>query len=241
MNLLEKKEYVLQNIGVVPVEELEAYNDNFAHVFTKNSSSFEGEKVTLAKVIQVVKGNKLSGDMTLDRTIYNNYVTFKEVCEKAKEKQPLTEEYIKDIHEKLMNGIQNGGLYRNVDIKIHGSKHTPCSYLKVYDRMAKFFYDINSGEKTDLELCAYTHLQIAKVHPFLDGNGRLARLMLNYQLIACGYLPISFKAKVKEEYFNTLEEFKVNKTEEPFMTLLNKVLNREYDRMIELIDKYKNN
>ncbi len=239
MNLLEKKEYVLQNIGVVPVEELEAYNQNFAHVFTKNSSSFEGERVTLAKVIQVVTGNKLSGDDVLDRTIYNNYVTFHEVIEDAKAKKPLTEEYVKDIHEKLMNGIQSGGLYRNVDIKIHGSNHTPCSYLKVYDRMAKFYYDLNSGEKSDLELAAYTHLQIAKVHPFLDGNGRLARLMLNYQLVAAGYLPISFKAKVKERYFNALEEFKVNKTEEPFMALLDKTLNREYDRMIELIDRYK--
>lgn len=239
MNLLEKKEYVLQNIGVVPVEELEAYNQNFAHVFTKNSSSFEGEKVTLAKVIQVVTGNKLSGDLVLDRTIYNNYVTLQEVLADAKEKKPLTEDYVKDIHEKLMKGIQNGGLYRNVDIKIHGSNHTPCSYLKVYDRMAKFYYDVASGEKTDLELAAYTHLQIAKVHPFLDGNGRLARLMLNYQLVAAGYLPISFKAKVKERYFNALEEFKVNKTEEPFMALLEKTLNREYDRMIELIDRYK--
>lgn len=239
MNLLEKKEYVLQNIGVVPVEELDAYNENFAHVFTKNSSSFEGERVTLAQVIQVVKGSKFSGDQILDRTIYNNYVTFLEVMEDAKSKKPLTEDYVKDVHEKLMAGIQNGGLYRNVDIKIKGSNHTPCSYLKVYDRMAKFYYDINSGEKTDLELVAYTHLQIAKVHPFLDGNGRLARVLLNYQLVAAGYLPVSFKAKVKERYFNALEEFKVNKTEEPFMALLDKVLNREYDRMIELIDKYK--
>ena len=240
MNLLEKKEYVLQNIHVVPVEELEAYNQNFAHVFTKNSSSFEGEKVTLAKVIQVVTGNKLSGDLVLDRTIYNNYVTLHEVLEDAKSKKPLTEEYVKDIHEKLMNGIQNGGLYRNVDIKIHGSNHTPCSYLKVYDRMAKFYYDVNSGEKTDLELAAYTHLQIAKVHPFLDGNGRLARLILNYVLMAKGFVPIVIRAKNKQAYFDCLEAYKVDKNPQPFMDLLDQLLNAEYDRIIELIDRHKN-
>ena len=135
MNLLEKKEYVLQNIGVVPVEELEAYNENFAHVFTKNSSSFEGERVTLAQVIQVVKGSKFSGDLIQDRTIYNNYVTFQEVLEDAKSKKPLTEEYVKDIHEKLMNGLQPGGLYRNVDIKIKGSGciRTREHFLKLID------------------------------------------------------------------------------------------------------------
>ena len=77
--------------------------------------------------------------------------------------------------------------------------------------MAKFFYDINHFEGTPLELAAYTHLQIAKVHPFLDGNGRLARLMLNFQLVKAGYLPISLPSKYREQYFNCLEEFKVNK------------------------------
>ena len=105
--------------------------------------------------------------------------------------------------------------------------------------MAKFFYDIAHFEGTDLELAAYTHLQIAKVHPFLDGNGRLARLMLNFQLMKAGYLPISLPSKYREQYFNCLEEFKVNKTSQPFMELLEHRLNREYDRLIGLIDNYK--
>ena len=148
------------------------------------------------------------------------------------------ENKLKDLHEIIMDGFGNGGLYRNVDIKIKGSNHTPCSYLKVYDRMSKFFYDINSGEKSDLELAAYTHLQIAKVHPFLDGNGRLCRLILNYMLISEGYLPISIPAKRRKEYFATLEAFKVDKTSVPFANLLNDLLNKEYDRLIELIEPH---
>ena len=86
---------------------------------------------------------------------------------------------------------------------------------------------------------AYTHLQIAKVHPFIDANGRIARLMMNYQLIKLGYLPIYIPAKMREDYFNSLEEFKVNKTSAPFMEILEKRLNREYDKLIEVIETYR--
>ena len=161
------------------------------------------------------------------------------VREHAERGEELTEDFFKDVHERVCKGIINGGLYRNVDIKIKGSAHTPCTFIKVYDRMAKFFYDINNFDGTDLELVAYTHLQIAKVHPFIDANGRMARLMMNYQLIKLGYLPIYIPAKMKEQYFNCLEEFKVNKTSAPFMELLDIRLNREYDKLIELINNYK--
>ena len=64
--------------------------------------------------------------------------------------------------------------------------------------------------------------------------------LMNYQLIKLGYLPIYIPKKMSPEYFNSLEEFKVNKTSVPFMELLEKRLNREYDRLIELIDMFKN-
>lgn len=239
MNLLEKKQYVNENLHYLPVEELNSYKENLAYTITKTSSSIEGEIVTLANVISICKGTKVSCDSYTTRMVYNNFLAFEMINKHLENNGELTEEFLKDVHERLLNGIINGGLYRNVDIKIKGSSHTPCSYLKVYDRMAKFFYDIAHFEGTDLELAAYTHLQIAKVHPFLDGNGRLARLMLNFQLMKAGYLPISLPSKYREQYFNCLEEFKVNKTSQPFMELLEHRLNREYDRLIGLIDNYK--
>ena len=239
MNLLEKKQYVKENLHYLPEEELSAYWENLAYTITKTSSSIEGEIVTLANVISICKGINVGGDSYITRMVYNNFKGYEMVMKHVESNGELTEEFLKDVHEQLLNGIINGGLYRNVDIKIKGSAHTPCSYLKVYDRMAKFFYDINHFEGTPLELAAYTHLQIAKVHPFLDGNGRLARLMLNFQLVKAGYLPISLPSKYREQYFNCLEEFKVNKTTVPFMELLEHRLNREYDRLIGIIDSCK--
>ena len=240
MNLEEKRQYVKDYLHYVPLLEQERYKDNFIYGFIKNSSCIEGDYITLAQVIQVVKASAISEDSNIKRSVYNNYQAYKMIEEKALSKIAITEEFLKDVHERLLKDLSVGGLYRNVDIKIRGSNHTPCSYLKVYDRMGKFFYDINHFEGSPLELAAYTHLQISKIHPFLDGNGRLARLFMNYQLIKADYLPILINVKEKEEYFNALEDFKVNKTNELFLAFLEKHLNNEYDKLIELINRYKN-
>ncbi len=239
MDLLEKRQYIIENKGNLPEKELELFKQNFACVFTRNSACIEGNSITLEQVVSITKGYNVKCDGNFARCVFNHYKAYQMVVDHASKKLELTEDFFKDVHEQLMDGIIAGGLYRNVDIRVNGSKHTPCSYIKVYDRMNKFFYDINNYTGSVVEQAAYAHLQIAKVHPFLDGNGRMARLMMNYVLIANGYFPVSIPMKRREEYFNCLEEFKVNKTMKPFLDLLEELLNKEYDRIIELINRYK--
>ncbi len=239
MNFIEKKKYVDEFLNCVPAEELALWENNFACVYARNSSCMEGYNITLEEVVSITKGYSVKCDGTLARSIHNHYLAYNMMKEYAKDHQEITDDFFKDLHERVMSGIIQGGLYRNVDISIKGSHHTPCSYIKVYDRMNKFFFDINNYPGTDIERAAYAHLQIAKVHPFLDGNGRMARLMMNYVLISSGYLPLSIPLKYREQYFNSLEEFKVNKTVEPFMNLMMERLEREYDKMIDVINRYK--
>ena len=121
-----------------------------------------------------------------------------------------------------MNDLGLGGLYRNVDISIKGSNHTPCSHIKVYDRMKKYFDTLKERE-LNLETIAYSHLQLAKIHPFLDGNGRCARLVMNYYLLKAGYAPVTIPYDMKDEYFACLESFKVDKDIQPFVQFLTKL------------------
>ena len=241
MNLQEKINYVKENINYVPLLEREKYREKFIYGFIKNSSCIEGDNITLAQVMQVVNGKNSTTESNIQRSVYNNYQAYLMIEERALNKEALTEEFFKDVHECLMKELSVGGLYRNVDIKIKGSNYTPCTYLKVYDRMGKFFYDINNFTGSDLDLVAYTHLQISKIHPFLDGNGRMARLAMNYQLMKLGMLPILFSTKERERYFDALEDFKVNKTDQLFKEFLIDHLNKEYDRFIEYINLFKKN
>ena len=240
MNLLEKQQFLAENIHLIPQDELNTYHLNFIEALTKNSSTIEGESITLAQVIQIIKGINISGDSVLHRRVFNHYQAYKMVEERAMQQLPLTEDFMKDVHEVLLDGITPGGMYRRVNITVNGSSYIPCDYVKLYDRMGKFFYELDHFEGDPVELATFTHLQIAKIHPFIDGNGRLARLMMNYQLISHGFLPISISVKHKEEYFKSLEEFKVNKNDQLFKEMVMNLLNKKYDRYIDLINQHKN-
>ena len=241
MNLSEKKAYVEANLHYLPDFEKKAFDFNFLCVLTKNSVGMEsGNTAQLEDVVAVVKGHPSKLDEGLKREIYNHYAAYLKMLEYLKEHPEgyLDEEIIKDIHEVLVKGIiEEGGVYRNVNISIKGSKYVPCDPIKVYHRMDKYVVQLNEMPN-DLDKVVYAHLQLSKIHPFLDGNGRLCRLILNYMLISEGYLPISIPAKRRKEYFATLEAFKVDKTSVPFANLLNDLLNKEYDRLIELIEPH---
>ena len=240
MNLQEKKQYVNENIKYVPEEELRLFNYNFACVFTMSSSCIEGNNpVKVEEVVSITKGHNVKMDESLKRSIYNHFKTYQYMVDAIEKNIEFNEDFVKDLHEMLLDGIINGGLYRNINLSIKGSNHTPCDYIKVYDRMKKYYDTLAFYEGTDIQKAAYAHLQIAKVHPFLDGNGRLARLVMNYMLIKAGYLPINVPRRDMQVYFNLLEEFKVNKTQVPFEEFIEVRLNREYDRLIAIIDRYK--
>ncbi len=243
MNIQEKKDYISENLHLIPEEERKSFAFNFACVLTKNSVGMEsGKMASLEEVVSIVKGYNAKIDENLKRSVYDFYKAYDMMLTylNNNDNKDLTEEFLKDLHACIVKGlIDSGGLYRNVNIKINGSMHTPCDYIKVYDRMKKYFYDVNNSDKNDIQLASYAHLQLSKIHPFLDGNGRLARLILNFFLIKNGYLPISIPAKRRLEYFDLLEEFKVNKNPVPFEQFIEELLNREYDRMIEVVNKYK--
>lgn len=201
-------------------EELVEINENnkdFLVDFIANSISFETLPISKETVEKIFDNDFDNID---DKTILvvKNYLNGILYCKSLlKNNKELTENDLKDIHDKVVNGFSLGGLYRNVDISIKGSNHTPPSYLKVYDRMKKYFDMINDANNDMYYNIAFAHLQLMKIHPFLDGNGRVARIVLNYELEKNGLKPIIISYAEKDHYFDLLEQFKVNKDINPFI------------------------
>lgn len=201
-------------------EELVEINENnkdFLVDFITNSISFETLPISKETVEKIFNNDFDNID---DKTILvvKNYLNGILYCKSLlKNNKELTENDLKDIHDKVVNGFSLGGLYRNVDISIKGSNHTPPSYLKVYDRMKKYFDMINDANNDMYYNIAFAHLQLMKIHPFLDGNGRVARIVLNYELEKNGLKPIIISYAEKDHYFDLLEQFKVNKDINPFI------------------------
>ena len=249
MTLQEKQAYVEKNLHLLPEEEFKIFRKNLARVFAKNSSCFEtNQTITLEDVVSITKGYPVQGiDENLKRKVYNNYRAYRKMVELAEENATFNADLIKDLHEEVLAGFEGGGMYRNTMIHINGSKYVPCDPIKIYKRMTKYFDEIDFGGKKGLELVSYAHMQLAKIHPFLDGNGRVGRLVLNFMLIKEGFLPISIPVKRRYEYFDLLELYKTGTGAEqvdknnplPFAEFLEDLVNKEYDRFIELIKRYE--
>lgn len=206
--------------GVASEKRAFTVSEDFIVDFVHKSLSFEGYTVTSEDVKAAMEKDDNSSDKKfIHIRNYKNGLLF--VINLLNEGIEFDENKLKDLHELIMADLAVGGLYRNVDISIKGSNHTPPSYIKVYDRMKKYFDTMNADSDNLDEKLAFAHLQLMKIHPFLDGNGRCARIVLNYYLIKNGRKPVIIPLERKEEYFNALEEFKVNKDIQVFVKFMN--------------------
>ena len=204
---------------------LNSITNEFLVNFIANSISLDTSLVTKEQVEKILDNQESGLDEKLEKIVKNYLDAFLYAMTLASNKTELTENILKDLHEKVVDGISVGGLYRNVDISIKGSNHTPCSYIKVYDRMAKYFITINDNNNDTYYNVAFSHLQLLKVHPFLDGNGRLARIILNFELVKNDLKPIYIDYNEKEKYFEMVEDFKVNKNINSFIDFLKSTQN----------------
>ncbi|MNN93487.1 Fic/DOC family protein [compost metagenome] len=91
----------------------------------------------------------------------------------------------------------------------------------MYRQVQNFYADLSEKEAVNfIELAAWTHAEFVRIHPFADGSGRTSRLIMNYQLLANGVLPISIAKENRLDYFNALEAHAVHHDLEPFADMI---------------------
>ena len=83
-----------------------------------------------------------------------------------------------------------------------------------------------------MELAAWTHAEFVRIHPFADGNGRTSRLIMNYQLMTHGFLPVSIAKENRLEYFNVLEAYAVEQDIKPFADMIASLEEQQLDRYL---------
>ncbi|CCV63999.1 Cell filamentation protein (Filamentation induced by cAMP protein Fic) [Alteracholeplasma palmae J233] len=152
------------------------------------------------------------------------------------QRRRMSEELLKDIHEILFDGILQGGRYRNVNLQLSNSRHQPPDYVKVYDRMKKYFFDLERFRGTTVEKAAFAHAGLSKIHPFIEGNQRLARLIMNYYLLFDGYIALTIEETEKNEYMKSIDTFKEEKDLESLISFLIKKLLERYNDLIDVLE-----
>ncbi|MDT8336447.1 MAG: Fic family protein [Candidatus Izemoplasmatales bacterium] len=217
------KEQLLNKKKTMTKAELEEICDEFDKRFIYESTSFDNDDFTYEDVCFLLEDHSREfPDKKANRrkAIINNYHAINMVHRLVAKGTQLNESTVKDLHQVLVEGIITGGVYRTRDLFILGAKHVPPTYLKIFKKMDAYFNDLNNPELKGLEKAAFAHLQLLKIYPFMDANGRLARLLLNYQLELDGYLPVSITKEQRDLYFKNIDEYKINKKIEPFAEFL---------------------
>lgn len=239
--IIEKKNIFQQGKHLIDALTLSSYENDFELTFTHNSTAIEGNTLTLMETKVILEDGISVGGKQL-REIYevvNHKKAYQYVKRCIKDNVQLNENIVKDIHSILTENIIIGGIYRNQEVRISGAGHTPPTGNDMFIQIKNFYSDLEwkYKELNPIEMAAWIHAEFVKVHPFIDGNGRTSRLIMNYQLMADGFLPISILKENRLEYYNALEEYAVNNNLEPFSELIAELEEEQLDTYIKLIRK----
>ena len=237
--LLEKQKIYEKGKKNIDNITLSSYEKDFELTFTHNSTAIEGNTLTLMETKVVLEDGISVGGKEL-REIYevvNHKKAYRYVKRCIAEGKPLSETIVKDIHAILTENIIIGGIYRNQEVRISGAGHTPPAGNEMYRQIKDFYADLDWKKKAlnPIEYAAWTHAEFVRIHPFIDGNGRTSRLIMNYQLMGSEFLPVSIAKENRLDYYNALEEYAVNKNLVPFTEFIAKLEDEQLDAYIRLI------
>ena len=180
------------------------------HIY--HSAGIEGNRLTLQETMLVLKEGVTISEKSIQDTIEvkNLGIAFDFFYELAQQDTPITENYLKQIHQLVVGNdpYLNAGNYRNVGVIITGSEHTPPEPYEVAFKMQELMDWLNENYEAEnpLILAAVVHHELAKIHPFADGNGRTARLLLNLILMKKGYPICSIKRTERPRYYEAMSE-----------------------------------
>ena len=193
--LLKEVDALKEQLSILrplPEEALRKIQDALDIEYTYESNRIEGNTLTLQETALVVnEGVTISGkSMREHLEAINHTEAISYIKDIAKQDIEISERTIKEIHALILHGIdrENAGRYRTVPVMISGSAHMPPQPYLIEKQMEDFMIRFKQMEKEMVHpvlVAAYLHGELVRIHPFIDGNGRTSRLLMNL------YLPLS--------------------------------------------------
>lgn len=231
---IENKLKELNSKRPLPPHALESLNKKFEVEMTYNSNAIEGNRLTLRETFLVLeKGMTINGKSMREHLEVTNHKEALDLLEKiANSAHTIKEKDILDLHAVILDKIrtQDAGFYRHIQVYISGTPHIPPNYKEVPNEMQKVIYELNSKEQgvKAIESASKVHHLTTWIHPFIDGNGRLARLLTNLRLIRAGFPPIIVEKKQRKSYYITLE-----KADQGNLGPLTKLIANQTEKMLD--------
>jgi len=221
---IDEKKNRLDQKRPLPKNALKSLQQKMALEWTYHSNAIEGNTLTLSETKVALEGITIGGKSVKEHLEAINHSKAIEYIESlVSGNKKLSEWEIKQIHFIVLQDIdsKNAGVYRKEQVFITGAKHIPPAYPLLLDDMQKLIklYEEEWNNLHPVERSALLHIEFVKIHPFIDGNGRTARLLQNLELMRHGFPPIIIKKEQRLEYYQALDKAHTTRQMEDFFKL----------------------
>ncbi len=207
LSRINEKMHRLNSLRPLPADAVKKLHEEMRLLHTYHSNAIEGNTLTLPETKLVLEEGITIGGKSLREHLEatNNAKAFDLMEDIAKKKKTINHVVIQQIHEVITAGIlDDAGKYRTKNVRITGSAKTPPDWSKVTKLMDELIEKIIRYKRHPVETAAFLHHRFVEIHPFIDGNGRVSRLLTNLYLISQGYPPIVLKKEDRGKYYKFL-------------------------------------
>lgn len=237
LNRIEQKKQRLDKLQPLPKALIQNLDEWYRVELTYTSNAIEGNTLSRRETALVVdKGLTIQGKSLIEHLEAVNHAEAVDyIKELASHTQPtdITQDTVLEIHKRILSKIDdtNAGRYRNVPVRVTGSSTVFPNHLRVEELMTEFIQDLHKKAHTEhpCSVAAFAHYRLVGIHPFVDGNGRTARLLMNLILEQCGYPPAIIRKEDRLRYINALEEGRKSGTPDDFYKIIYEAVEHSLD------------
>ena len=237
LDIIDLKKKELDGCRPLTEGEVARLTEEFIVEYTYNSNAIEGNTLTLRETDMVLRG------LTIDQKPLKEHMeavghkdAFDFVCELVKSNEPITERIIKQIHYLVLADKKDDrGVYRRVPVRIMGANHEPVQPYLIEPKMEQLLIDYNNSSEHIITKLSKFHIGFEGIHPFIDGNGRTGRLLVNLELMKAGYPPIDIKFTDRLSYYNAFDEYHVKHNLSAMEKLFAGYVNQRLDMYLDML------
>ena len=234
---IDRKKAELDTMRPLTAGEVARLTEEFTVEYIYNSNAIEGNTLTLRETDMVLRG------LTIDQKPLKDHMeavghkeAFDYVRELVQEKAPMSERVIQQIHYLVLADKKDDrGVYRRVPVRIMGAPHEPVQPYLIRPMMEQLLADFAASQEHIVTKLARFHIEFEGIHPFIDGNGRTGRMLVNLELMKAGYPPIDIKFTDRMAYYDAFDEYHVKHNLSAMEKLFARYLEERLDAYLAML------
>lgn len=245
LNQIEQLKQKVSQMRPLTKAEVARLRNEFIVECTYNSNAIEGNTITLRETALILNDGITIAEKPIREHL--DIIGFKDafyyLFDLVEKNEPLSERTIKELHSLvLMGNHEHKGQYRQIPVRILGANNEPTPPYLIAEQMADLIEQYQQKLKTEptLKAIAWLHLAFESIHPFIDGNGRTGRLLLNFELLKNGYLPVDIKFSDRAKYYQSFDDYHANQQDpSTLLKLIAEYEKAELNRYIQILGNHK--